>query len=296
MKQDILNPWTLKLFTTVVETGSFSQAALELDCAQSAVSYGITNLESQLGVDLFERGRRKAVLTEVGKVIFVDARNIEIKLLDLRARALDYKRGVETKLTFAVDSMYPAAKLAALLRQFSDKFPDVALDLRIGTLGRVLQLITDRDCDFGICGPADQWPDAIDVVTLNTMELIPVAAPDHALSRQSANVTTSELRKHIQLILSEESGVKMGQDFCVYATHHWNVSDISTKHHLLCAGAGWGMMPRYMVDVDLAAGNLVPLNLGSLKSVAYVFHLIRPINGARGPVSGWLTTQLVASQ
>ena len=291
MKQDILSPWALKLFTTIVETGSFSRAAQELDCAQSAVSYGITNLEAQLGVDLFVRGRRRPVLTEVGKAILSDARNIEIKLLDLRARAAEYRRGVETKVSFSVDAMYPLEQLVLSLHAFTKKFPGVAVDLRVEALGKVLQSVLERDCDFGICGPADHWPDAVDVVTLEETELVPVASPNHPLA-QPKNVSTSELRKHVQLMLSNSSSVKMGQEFCMYATHQWHVNDICTKHRLLRAGVGWGTMPIHLIRDDLASRKLVLLNLESLKSVGYMFHMVNRLNETRGPVSSWLMNAL----
>ena len=55
----------LKTFLTVVETGSFAAAGRKLGRATSAISYAIANLESQLGVALFDRGStRKPVLTE----------------------------------------------------------------------------------------------------------------------------------------------------------------------------------------------------------------------------------------
>jgi len=45
----------LRIFLAVVDAGSFGAAARRLDRAGSVVSYGISNLEAQLGVDLFER-------------------------------------------------------------------------------------------------------------------------------------------------------------------------------------------------------------------------------------------------
>jgi len=57
----------LKIFLTIVETGSFAGAARKLNRAVSVVSYGIANLEAQLGLTLFDReGTRKPVLTEAG--------------------------------------------------------------------------------------------------------------------------------------------------------------------------------------------------------------------------------------
>ena len=60
----------LRIFLTVVEEGSFGGAARKLGRAVSAISYGVQQMEAQLGVTLFDRaGSRKPVLTDAGPVI-----------------------------------------------------------------------------------------------------------------------------------------------------------------------------------------------------------------------------------
>lgn len=57
----------LKIFAAVVENGNFTAAASSLGLTQPAVSQNIAELEKSLGVQLFERGRGEAVLTEDGR-------------------------------------------------------------------------------------------------------------------------------------------------------------------------------------------------------------------------------------
>ena len=60
----------LRIFLAVVDEGSFNRAAAKLGRAISVVSYGIANLEAQLGVTLFDReGSRRPQLTEDGKAL-----------------------------------------------------------------------------------------------------------------------------------------------------------------------------------------------------------------------------------
>lgn len=66
--------WQLRTLLAVIETGSFSAAALELDSAQSAVSYAVAELERDLGVRLLERGRFGARPTAVGARVAAHAR------------------------------------------------------------------------------------------------------------------------------------------------------------------------------------------------------------------------------
>jgi DNA-binding transcriptional LysR family regulator len=73
----------LRVFETVADAGSFSAAARRLRRAQSAVSYAIGNLEAQLGIALFERGRRRPVLTEAGRAVLADARAVALSSVPL---------------------------------------------------------------------------------------------------------------------------------------------------------------------------------------------------------------------
>ena len=63
----------LRTFVTVVETGTYSEAALELGTAQSTLSHAINELERTLGKKLLERGRHGATPTAFGQAILEHA-------------------------------------------------------------------------------------------------------------------------------------------------------------------------------------------------------------------------------
>ncbi len=71
----------IAVFLAIVESGSFAAAARKLGRATSVISYAVANLESLLGVTLFERaGARKPQLTDAGRAILSDSRGIAIAL------------------------------------------------------------------------------------------------------------------------------------------------------------------------------------------------------------------------
>jgi DNA-binding transcriptional LysR family regulator len=78
----VSNPGTptfdqLRIFLTIVDTGSFAGAARKLNRAVSVISYGIANLEAQLGLTLFDReGTRKPTLTVAGRALLSEARGV----------------------------------------------------------------------------------------------------------------------------------------------------------------------------------------------------------------------------
>ena len=93
----------LKAFLTTVKCGTFSEAALELDMSQSAVSYAVAELEKSLGVTLLNRGRGGASATEIGEEIASQARQLfqtEETIRQLASRAAGALRGTLHVLTF----------------------------------------------------------------------------------------------------------------------------------------------------------------------------------------------------
>src|ERR1700712_447867 len=96
----------LRIFLTVAETGSFAAAGRRLNRATSVISYGIANLEAQLGLLLFDReGTRKPVLTIAGQAILAEARTVSHGMDALRAKAKGLLQGLEAELHLAVDVM-----------------------------------------------------------------------------------------------------------------------------------------------------------------------------------------------
>ena len=95
---------------------------------------------------------------------------------------------------------------------------------------------------------------------IGSVRLVPVASPSHPLAR-SRRHSQSDLREHIQLVLTDRSPLTQGQDFGVFSSKMWRLADLGVKHALLLAAIGWGSMPEFMIRGDLEAGRLIQLNI-----------------------------------
>ena len=96
----------LRIFLAIVDTGSFAAAGRRLGRAVSVISYGIANLEAQLGLVLFEReGTRKPQLTVAGRALLTETRAIAAGVDGLRARVKGLLDGLEAEVDLAVDVM-----------------------------------------------------------------------------------------------------------------------------------------------------------------------------------------------
>jgi DNA-binding transcriptional LysR family regulator len=278
----------LRLFLAVADEGSFNAAARKLGRAISVVSYGIANLENQLGVTLFAReGSRKPELTEAGKALLAEARAVTDDVDALLAKVRSLHQGLEAELTLAMDVMAPNTVVASVLREFQRMFPTVTLRLYVEALGAIGALVLDGRATLGFGG--DMIADLPELLRqrVGSVELIPVAAPDHPLAKPAHN-GPGETRKHLQLVLTDRSPLTAGREFSVVAARTWRLADLGAKHALLREGIGWGNMPKHTVAADLARGELVELSLPEHTGVAYQLNALWRKDAPLGPAACWM--------
>jgi DNA-binding transcriptional LysR family regulator len=286
----------LKVLLTVVDVGSFSAAARKLNRATSVISYTIANLESQLGVALFDReSTRKPQLTDAGRAVLAEARTVSNGVDELRAKVKGLLKGLEAEVHLVFDVMLPTERVADALTAFRAEFPTVTLRLHVETLGAVTQLVLDRIATVGVSGPLPGLADitGIERIGIGDVRLVPVAAPAHPLAGPGKR-KPGEVREHIQLVLTDRSSLTKSTDFAVVSPRTWRLADLGSKHMLLKAGIGWGNMPKPMVQEDLDSGRLIELDLPDAKSGAYHFDAIYRTDAPPGPAAAWLIARLKA--
>ena len=277
----------VRLFIAVADHGSFGAAAKAMGRAISAISYGIAQLEAQLGLTLFAReGSRRPVLTADGAGLLAEARGIADRVDALLAKTRSLHAGQEPALTLVVDVMVPGEVTAHVLGEFRRMFPTCALTLRIEGLGAVAACVIDGGANLAIGGPVPGDHPALERQAIGAIDLIPVAAPSHPLARPG--IAPGESRSHLQLVLTDRSPLTEGREFSVLSPLTWRLGDLGAKHSLLKEGLGWGNMPRAMVAGDLASGALVALDLPEKPGAHYGLSAIWRRDTRLGPAASWL--------
>ncbi|MCW1383531.1 LysR family transcriptional regulator [Novosphingobium sp. KCTC 2891] len=282
----------LRIFLAIVDTGSFAAAGRKLNRAVSVISYGIANLEAQLGLMLFDReGTRKPVLTTAGRALLAEARSISAGMDGLRAKVKGLLDGLEAEIDVAVDVMLPPERLGRVLRAFAAEFPTVQLRLHVEALGAVTAMVLDGKAIVGVSGPITE---GVERIAAGGVLMVPVAAPDHPLAQMDP-IPPGAGRDYTQLVLSDRSRFTEGRDFAVVSPKTWRLADLSAKHALLREGVGWGNMPLQMIEGDLQSGALVRLVMPDSTEGAYRFWGIWRRDVPPGPAASWLLDQFVAS-
>src|SRR5918998_5541058 len=119
----------LRIFHAAAQAGSFTRAGETLTMSQSAVSRQVSALEGELGSPLFHRHARGLILTEEGDLLMRAARDIMVKLEDVRAQLVD-SRGQPTGVLRVTTTVgLGSTWLASRLNEFLDLYPGIHLEL-----------------------------------------------------------------------------------------------------------------------------------------------------------------------
>ncbi|MET4664042.1 LysR family transcriptional regulator [Sphingomonas sp. PvP056] len=283
----------LRIFLTVVDEGSFASAARRLNRAVSVVSYGIANLEAQLGIVLFDReGTRRPRLTEAGRSVLAEARTVAGGIDGLKAKVKGLLDGLEAEVHLAVDVMLPARRLGQVLRAFAATYPTVTLRLHVEALGAVAGHVLSGTAIVGVSGPLASGIDGLEAASVGSVAMVPVAAPDHPLARYE-QIPSGAGREHVQLVLTDRSPLTDGRDFAVVSSRTWRLADLGAKHQLLREGIGWGNMPLPLIEPDLVAGTLKRLAMPDDPGGMYRFSGIWRRDRPPGPAASWLIREFV---
>ncbi|BBE34322.1 LysR family transcriptional regulator [Sphingosinicella microcystinivorans] len=283
----------LRIFLAIVDTGSFAAAGRKLNRAVSVISYGIANLETQLGLTLFEReGTRKPKLTVAGRAVLAEVRAVSHGIDGLRATVKGLLEGLEAEVDLAIDVMLPPERVGRVLRTFAVEFPTVQLRLHVEALGAITAMVLDRKAAIGISGPLAAGIEGVECISAGSVPMVPVAAPDHPLGRME-RIAPGAGRDYTQLVLTDRSRFTEGQDYSVLSPKTWRLADLGAKHALLREGIGWGNMPLPLIEPDLVAGTLVRLVMPDHPGGIYRFAGVWRRDTPPGPAASWLLDQFV---
>jgi DNA-binding transcriptional LysR family regulator len=282
----------LRALIAVIEEGSFSAAARKLHRVQSAISASMANLETQLGVPLWDRSTKVAKLTDQGQAVLAAARKVCTEVDSLRKLTAGMVLGLEASVSLCVDILFPLTALVDLCERFRLEFPSVDLRVDTQTMTGVSARVIEGGATIGVASPMGVAP-GLERKVLTTIQMVPVVSPQHPLAALRGPIPTARLRDSIQLVLSELQG-EGHPDQAVLSSRTWRVRDLHTKHALLRAGLGWGNLPEHLVRDDVRTRRLVKIRVEAWGEDEHTLYLSAVYRGdvTFGPAHRWLLAQL----
>jgi len=269
---------SMRCFTRIVESGSFSAAARALGMTQPSASKAVRRLEERLGVQLLRRTTRSLRLTEEGASYYASCVRILAELEEAEGALATGRiepRGT-LRLTCARD--YGQIFVAPIALRFLDRHPEVEIDL---VLDDRRVDITAEGIDLAIrLGPLDD--SSLHARPLGRFRRITAAAPDY-LNRHGIPTTPEDLSDHSCIVQTTLSwggrwtyhARRSGKTVVAHVSGRLRAGSNLVVRDTAIAGFGVTLAPEWLLGPEIAAGRLAPL-LPDYEAPALEVHALYP--------------------
>lgn len=282
---------SLKIFVTVAELHSFTQAGKLLHLTQPAISKRIGQLEDQLGVALFDRIGRQILLTDAGKTLLPRARAILNDVNDLKRSIDSLSTDISGTLALGTSHHIGLHRLPPYLRDFHRYFPRVKLNIKFMESEEIYELVIQGKLELGIVTLPAQADAHVRTQALWLDSLHFMVSKDHALN-SGRRITLSELLEYPAILpesntftrtIVERIVSQQGQQIeCGLSTNNLEIIRMLTK-----TGLGWSVLPDTLLDDEL-----IPLQVEKTtinRELGLIFHSRRTLSNAAREFMNLLT-------
>jgi DNA-binding transcriptional LysR family regulator len=265
-----------RVFEAVASRLSFTQAAKALHLSQPAVSMQVKLMEEQVGLPLFEQIGKQIYLTEAGQEIYHYSRAIGQLLSEAEEVINELKGSHRGRLTIAVASTANYF-VPTLLGIFHERFPEVTVSLDVTNRETLLKQLEENVVDLVVMG---QPPKEMDLEAGAFMDnpLVVIAPPDHPLAKEK-NIPMSRMEEEVFLTRERGSGTRgaIERFFNEHGIRLNTGMEIASNEAIkqsVQAGLGLGLLSRDTLEMELALGKLVILDVEDFPILRhwYVMH------------------------
>lgn len=282
----------LQILDAIDRRGSFAGAAKVLYKVPSTISYTVSKLEEDLGVQLFERAGPKATPTEAGRELLKEGRHLLRAAQELEVRVRRVASGWESEFALGLDALFPAALLAGDVAAFYAVADSTRLRLVSESLSGTWEALLDRRADLLVAAGEGPSGGGYVVEPLGTVRFVFAVAPGHPLAGRG-RVGASELALHRAVAVADSArrllprtvGLQSAQDVL-------SAPDMRSKFALQLAGLGCGFLPEPCARAAIAAGALVALEVDEPKPDETFYLAWR--TGEQGEALAWWQRRLCA--
>jgi len=265
----------LVVLHAIVTEGTFRGAAERLNKSQSAVSHMLKKLETGIDIILLSREEYRPILTAEGEVFYRQATRVmqQMKELNIVAKNLSAKQ--EPEVFLAVTATFPLKPVLEIVGTIRAQYPATHIRLSRESMGGPIERLLRNNADI-IIATMDGVPvEQVEALAFAQVTIVPVAHPDFEPARTSHMKTISEMQSYTQVVVADSSSGEFVQSRDLLPGGlRWTVSDFAAKKEILLAKLGWGGIPTHMIEVELAQGALVALNVeGYQKRQSQLFQM-----------------------
>ncbi len=240
----------IQALIAVAECQNFSGAALQLELSQSAVSHAIACLETELGVQLFHRGRHGAQLTPVGERVLIHGHQIA-RALEMMVKEADLEKGLQGGQVRIVTFRSVATHiLPGIIAQFRDRFPKIAVSItEVYYTQAVEEALRSGKADIGFVSlPISDEFETREILRDKYVVLLPPTA-----KLLNAKITWEELAAYPLILQPPETACSIPlRKYLATSEFPLNIayelSEDSTIVSMVLQGLGTAILPRLAAE------------------------------------------------
>lgn len=240
----------LRAFAAVYRTRSITRAARELGITQSAASLLIQQLETQLGVRLFDRSTRSVQPTLAASEAFQSAERMLGDAQGLSRRMHDLAQARAGRVAFLASAGAASALMPSVLAKFRAAHPDIEIDMRDMAADDLVPRLITTDAEFAIGSVEGEFPEmTVETLTSGRLSAIGRRTADFAARR---SLTWDELAQMPTIAMRRETRIRIQIDQALGAQgKHLNptyeVTLINTALAMTAQGLGLAILPATML-------------------------------------------------
>ncbi len=255
----------LRILKAIASEGSFKRAAESLYISQPAVSLQIQNLEKQLDVPLFDRGGRRAQLTEAGQLLLEYGDRI-LSLCQEAVRAVDDLQKLQGgTLIIGASQTTGTYLIPRMMGMFREAYPQVAVQLHVHSTRRTCWSLVNGQVDLAIIGgevPAE-LTESISITPYAEDELALVLPANHPLAI-SDEIPKEDLYKLNFITLDAQSTIRKVIDQVLLRANidprrlkvEMELNSIEAIKNAVQAGLGAAFLSVTAIDKELQLGDM----------------------------------------
>lgn len=256
----------LRAFCAAARHRSFAKAAEELHLTPPAITMQIKELESIVGLPLFDRGAKSVALTTTGEYLLVYVRRIMALLKDAED-AMARLRGAETgRITIG---MVSTAKyfLPRLLARFRAEHRGVEMRLAVGNREQLVRQLQDNEVDLAVMGrPPRELETRAEPFAAHPHGV--VAAPEHPLAQQHG-ILPAALSAEEFIVREPGSGTRAAMEHFfreqrVTPSVVMEMGSNETIKQAVIANMGLAFLSLHTCGLEISTGQLVVLDIAGL--------------------------------
>ncbi|AYA39906.1 LysR family transcriptional regulator [Xenorhabdus nematophila] len=271
----------LEIFAEVLKSGSTTQASQQLALSQSAVSASLTDLEGQLGVQLFDRVGKRLVTNEHGRLLYPKA----LALLEQAGEIEQLFKLELGALRLAASSTIGNYMLPEMLAKYRQDFPDTPLELNISNTEDVIKAVAEFRVDLGLIEGLCHNPELITQPWMKD-ELIVFSSPTSTLLQH--HLTVEDLINAPWILREKGSGTREVLDHLLFSQlPRFNIAmelgNSEAIKHAVQYGMGISCLSRRVVQEQLNNGTLTELIIPGLylnRTLYLIFHRQKHMSNA----------------